>query len=459
VNKGIIYATRKLRPGGLNLQIVMKKVLIKFVLWYFRILAKIQLLKFRPVIVGVGGASGKTSLVRFVSLILAKKYKVLETGGKNSETGIPLSILRLKMKDYTLFEWAKTIFLATFRVIFDWERYKILVAEMGIDGPNEPKNMSYLLKILKPKIGILTNISFEHSVYFETISRNKDKILELTSKQEALLLKAVPKDGLVILNIDDPRIKEIKGIAASKLTVSMSGVSADFFIEKIDATLKSFKVYFSFEAKKYQIKIPSLLPDHYACSFVMAVAVGKILGVGIDESIRILEEKFLLPSGRMSVFQGKKETLIIDSSYNNATIAPILDILDLLKRVSGKRRKVGIIGDMRELGVISKMYHEKLSKKILETTDLVFLVGPLMRKFVVPILLRNNHNFYNFDTFSESRRIINEKIKKRDVILVKSSQNTLFLERAVEMLLKNPKDIKKLARRGKFWDKMRSQTL
>lgn len=437
----------------------MRKIAVSFVLCYLRVLAKIQLFKVKPVVIGMGGASGKTSLSNFISLILSQRYKVLGTYGKNSETGIPLSILGIKVENYTYSEWLKAVILAPFRVLFDWNKYDILVAEMGIDGPSEPKNMSYLLKIVRPKIGVLTNISFEHSVYFETISKNKDKILELISKQESLLLKSLPREGLAVLNIDDLEIKKIRDIKASKITVSATSKASDYFIEKIDVDLRSFKVSFIFEGQKYEIKIRSPLPSHYAYSFVMAVAVCANFGFTIKDSIKILQKIFSLPPGRMTVFKGKKETLIIDSSYNNATLPPIIDILDLLKRISGKRRKVAIVGDMREQGSVSKTLHEKVAEKILETTDLVFLIGPLMQRFVAPILRKNNHNFYSFDTFSESKKTINEKIEKNDIILVKGSQNTLFLERAVEMLLKNPKDKNKLTRRGEFWDKKRRESL
>lgn len=435
----------------------MRKITVSFALWYLRVLAKIQLLKVRPTIVGVGGASGKTSLSNFISLILSQKFKILETKGKNSETGIPLSILGIKLEDYNYFEWTKAFFLAFFKVIFDWEKYDILIAEMGIDGPFEPKNMSYLLKIVKPRIGVLTNISFEHSIYFEEISKDKERILELTAKQEGMLLQSLPQNGFAVVNLDDPFIGKLR-LKCSKITVSSKDKSADFFIEKIETELHKFKVQFLFRNKKYEIKPPTALPKHYALSIVLSIAVCERLGVDVESSINILEKNFSIPPGRMSIFEGKNNTTIIDSSYNNATLQPILDILELLNKVAGKRRKVAVIGDMRELGIISQQYHEKVAKKILETTDLVFLIGTLSRKFIAPILRRNKHKFYSFNTFSESMEAIKKSVEKGDIVLVKSSQNTLFLERVVEMLLKNKSDVQRLARRGKFWDRIRSQT-
>lgn len=436
----------------------MRKVLVQFALFYLRFFAGIQLFKIKPVIIGVGGASGKSSLANFISIIASQKFKIRETKGKNSETGIPLSILNIDIQNYTFFDWLAVFILAPIKIIFDWRKFDILVSEMGIDGPFEPKNMDYLLKIVRPKIGVLTNISYEHSIYFEQVSKNREQILDLTFEQESKLLKALPKDGVAILNIDDLKISRIKGIKASKIKISNKDKVSDFFIEEIDTDFKNFKVSFLFKLRKYRIVVDRPLPYHYAYSLVMAVAACYFLGIEINDAIKVLREKFSLPSGRLSLFKGISDTTIIDSSYNNATLAPILDILDLLKKISGKRRKVAVIGDMRELGVISKSYHEEVAKKLLETTDLVFLIGPMTRKFIAPILSKYRHNFHTFNTFSESKNTINKDIEKGDVILVKSSQNTLFLERVVEMLLKNAEDRKKLARRGKFWDKIRSQT-
>lgn len=427
-------------------------------LGYLRFFAKIQLAKFRPVVVGVGGASGKTSLSNFIRIIASQKFKVLETKGKNSETGIPLTILNLNVSNYTFLEWLKVLIFAPFKVLFDWEKFDILVAEMGIDGPFEPKNMSYLLKIVKPKIGVLTNISYEHSMYFEELTKDKEKILDLTAKQEELLLESLPKEGTAVLNIDDSLIRTITGIKASEKTVSAKERSADFFIEKINVSLRNFNFSFLYNSERFNFSTPQALPDHYAYSLILAIAICQALGFTVKEEIEILEENFSIPAGRLSIFEGKNETTIIDSSYNNATLAPIIDTLELLRKVSGKRRKVVILGDMRELGIVGKNLHEKVAKKILEASDLVFLIGPLSRKFIAPILQRSKHKFYSFNTFSEAKNVIKEKIEKGDIILVKGSQNTLFLERAVEMLLKNPSDRKKLARRGKFWDKIRSQT-
>ncbi len=444
----------------------MRKILVKFVLLYFRVLAKVQLKKINPIIIGVGGASGKTSLSGLIFLILREKYKVRQGMGKNSETGLPLNILGISINNYSVFDWLKAFIVAPFKVIFDWNNYDIYVAEMGIDGPFEPKNMSYLLKILKPQIGMLTNISLEHSQYFDTLVKasnpeeREKEILDLTAREESLLITTLAKGQTAVINADDRETqKYLDKIKANIISISLSNSKADFFARNIETSINSFKVNFYHNRKNYDIKLNTPLPNHYAYSFLLAIAVCSKLGFSEEEAIEILEKNFSLPPGRMSVFEGIKETLIIDSSYNNATLSPLLDILEMLKNIAGKRRKVVILGDMRELGTVSQKQHTIIAKKILETSDLAILIGPEMQKFVAPILKDNNFTFSAFPTFTNAKDEILKVIKSQDLILVKSSQNTLFLERVVEMLLKNVTDKEKLCRRGEFWDKKRQQSL
>lgn len=446
--------------------LIVRKILVKFVLFYLRVLAKIQLKKIDPVIIGIGGASGKTSLSGFIYLILKEKYKVRQGFGKNSETGIPLNILGISMEGYGILSWLKAFIAAPLKVLFDFSRFDVYIAEMGIDGPFEPKNMNYLLKIVRPQIGVLTNISLEHSEYFDPLIKDSDlekrqkKILSLISEQESLLVTSLKKGQTAVINADDAETEKILDkIKANIVSVSLNNSKSSFFVKKIETKINSFRLNFVHKDKEFTVNIGNPLPDHYAYSFLLAIAVATKLGISEKEAINTLEKNFSLPPGRMSIFEGIKETMIIDSSYNNATLNPILDILEMLNKIAGKRRKVAIIGDMREVGTISEIQHEAIAKKILETCDLAILIGPQMEKFVTPIFKKSNFSFYAFPNFSKAKGEILRIIQSGDLVLVKSSQNTLFLERVVEMLLKNPEDKKKLCRRGEFWDKKREQTL
>lgn len=441
----------------------MKKFASQFVLWYLRTAAKIQLKKIHPIIIGVAGSSGKSSLVRLLREVLQDKYSVESGEGKNSETGIPLSILDIHMRQYGVSAWLKALVLAKWRLLTAWQKYDIYIAEMGIDSPVEPKNMSYLLKIVTPDIAMVTNIALEHSVYFDpyihaaTEEEKQKKILAMTAEQEMLLLQKVVSTGTAIINSDDAHISAgQKSIQAKHLTISIENDKADIYASQIKSSLTSFSMDIIWREKKYQLRIPQLLPLYYAYEFLFTLATALSLDISLPEAIQSLEKHFSLPSGRLSVFTGIKNTTLIDSSYNNATLEPIMGILDLLRDIAGTRRKLAIIGDMRELGSQSKASHEALAEKLAKTVDEVICIGPLLKNYAIPVLKRKRIKFQSFVTYTEAQKAILDSVKEKDIILVKSSQNTLFLERAVELLLADKNDTDKLCRRGAFWEKQRA---
>lgn len=440
----------------------MKKYFVNIFLWYIRTLAKIQLDKINPIIIGIGGASGKSSLTQITSSLLSQKYKVKQGKGKNSETGIPLNILDIDIEDYSIGNWIKIALVAPLKLITNNKKYDIFVMEMGIDSPYPPKNMSYLLSFIKPKISVLTNITIEHSVYFEDFSKSddlnlkKNEILEKIASEEKLLLTSIDSSGRVIVNLDDEFIKSAMPLSAKTLTVSSKDTSADFYIEKINIQENSFEVKFKFLKEEYELAIDQPLPKYFAHIFIYAIAIAFSNEINIKDSINFIKNNFILPPGRFSVFKGIKNSTIFDSSYN-ASLEASIGALEILKEIGKDKRKVGILGDMRELGSISRLQHELLAKEIIRNLDFAILVGSQMREFVSPILEKNNFEFKSFETFKEAKGFIENSIKRNDLVLVKGSQNTLFLERAVELLLMDKKDKDLLCRRGKYWDKIRQK--
>ena len=102
--------------------------------------------------------------------------------------------------------------------------------------------------------------------------------------------------------------------------------------------------------------------------------------------------------------------------------------------------------------------HEKLWKDILEniphTANVAFyLVGPLMKQYIAPLLSKK------FVVFSDaSSRLLGTKIledikkhKQETIVYAKWSQNTIFIEEGLKILLKNKSDIQKLPRQAEFW--------
>lgn len=367
------------------------KVFSLAVLNYLRILAKIQLLKNNPTIIGVTGSAGKSSTVAAIETALKQKYSVKSTGTANSESGIPLSILGLKMTDYSPLDWLRVILLTPVQLLFYWPKSDIFIAEMGIDSLTPPKNMGYLLSIAQPKIGVFLNVLPVHTEQMRSI--------DAIATEKGKLISRLPEDGFALVNKNDP---------------------------------------------KTHIKTTAQIVYFDGTALGAANAIAKILSAPAIKS-------FPLPPGRGQTFAGINGSKLIDSSYNASKI-PMLLALETLSKTAGKRH-IAVLGDMRELGALAASEHRAVAKEAYRSADVVLTVGPLTRKYFPksPKLLAQ------FVTSWQAGKFLQNFLKPGDVALFKGSQNTIFLETAVEMCLANRADASKLCRRGKFWDKQREK--
>ena len=111
---------------------------------------------------------------------------------------------------------------------------------------------------------------------------------------------------------------------------------------------------------------------------------------------------------------------------------------------------------MRELGEESKIEHEEVAVKLIGIVDYLYLVGPLTREYVLPVVQLNESLFKEirwFDTSIRAGEFMKENLVKNSIVLAKGSQNTIFLEEAVKQILADKNDRKNLCRQEEFWKK------
>ena len=423
----------------------MKKLLINFYLGILRFLAKLQLAKNKPLIVGITGSAGKSSCVGLVAIVLNEKYKVKSTKKGNSETGIPFEILNIPMTNFSLLEWILTIPRAIWTLLFNWEKYEVLVVEMGIDSDVAPKNMTTLLRIVSPKVGVLLNVNNVHLEYFSTSATS-----QTIADEKAKLLFNLPKDGLAILNHDQREFGGLdEKINSEVKTFSLkSGADINLTDHKISLSGSTFKL--SFKNKQFTINFKNkLIFKEFFGSLATAILIGDFLKIDVDQTIKTLGNKLEILPGRGKIFKGINDSILIDSSYNSS-LEPTSASLKMLPQISeNESRTIAVLGDMRELGEQTKNDHQSLEKTALKNADLIISVGPLTAKYFT------NKKILKFENAYQALEKLKEIIKPNDLILIKGSQNTIFLEIIVEELLKNKSDIKNLCRRSDYWDKQR----
>lgn len=444
------------------------------VLLYLRFFAKLALILNRPYVIGVAGSVGKSSTRNALFAMLKDTAPTLVITG-NSETGVPLGILGLKIQSYALKEWLHVLVKAPSQ-IGNLNKVQYLIVEMGIDDPFPPKNMSYLLSIVKPDMAISLNISATHTLQFEKLLKGKkvkdstDFLLQKIAEEDTkIITKSHCKIG--IYNSDSPHIADcIEKFKKEKKTTQLISFGKEkgnnVIYNGYEVTTKKCKFSFLVETSKGLKEIDIqfskfLLPEASQESLAAVIGAGIALELSLTAIKNTIESNYMPPKSRASVFEGLNESMIIDSSYNSSKQS-VLTFLGLLERLKEKTKRpiAFIMGDMRELGEAAAKEHEEVAHKIIPVVDYLYCLGPLTAQYVAPIVKEAVNNKrrkttpLHVDVFKSPIQLglhVKEEIPKGAIILIKGSQNEIFLEEAVKFLLANPLDAKELCRQDEYW--------
>lgn len=443
----------------------MKSLITQLVLAYLRVLAKLSIAINKPTVIGITGSFGKTSARDAIYAALKDNTKVHVIKKGNSEIGVPLGILGMKVNSIgfdsiysSIKDWSMLLIQAPFRVLY-LNTYQYLIVEMGIDSPLPPKNMEYLLGIVQPQIAIVLNAYPVHAAQFESAVDKPvtiEKITNAIAQEKVKLVTHNPSCEVVIYNKDNESITQF--LDQVSIDSMIYGSADGNHVSYVDHEITLEKTVFTFKiGNRNAVKIRIngyVLPPEYREIFAAAILVGQYLNIDLDKLVASLEKNFSIEAGRCTTLQGIQNTFIIDSTYN-ASPEPVKTMLNLaysLKLLTG-RPLVFVFGDMRELGTSEKKAHEEIADILPKMVDYLYTVGPLTKKYVYKNL-KDSKKMKEIESFMNPHDV-GKKLKKdipaQAIILLKGSQNTIFLEEAIPYILENQEDIHKLTRQEKYW--------
>lgn len=433
----------------MSLKKQVKTFVVPFVLWYLRAIARISLSLTRATVIGVAGSVGKTSTREALYAIL-KDISPTHMVAGNSETGVPLGLVGLFPHDYSPLDWLRMFIVAPSRIFF-LKNVRYIIVEMGIDDPYPPKNMAYLLTIVKPDIGIITEESAAHTMQFEKIlkpdvvpdSERLKLLIEAITREDA---KMIRRCKIGIINGDNQYLtRELPDTLRFGRTGDIRSTGYD-----VDTKKTTFSYRISDTPLTVQFR-GFVFPKDLSYVFAPAILVAHKLNIPLDVIRANLEKNFVPPRGREGLFEGINHSIIIDSSYNASkpSVLTFLELMAKLKRET-KRHTIIILADMHELGNESQIEHEAVVRAIGDIPDTLYLVGPLTKRFIVPKIPQAKW----FPSVIELNRALFH-IPNRSLILFKGSQGDLWLEESIKLLLKNKEDVSRLCRQNAFWQKVK----
>jgi UDP-N-acetylmuramoyl-tripeptide--D-alanyl-D-alanine ligase len=446
----------------------MKSILVVAVLRYLRFCGHLAVKIHRPRVIGIAGSLGKSSTRNAVHAALKDNLSI-KVVAENTQTGVPLGLLGIKPSGYSPLHWLWMLLRAPFGLGY-LRNTPYVIVEMGIDGPDEPLNMKYLLRIVQPTIAVSLNIAPTHTGLYNDALSAEDKQLPDAQRMEKILEMMAHDDtriiresgcSLGIVNADDAHImKQIQHWAQTEKTDEQNiwtfgeGESNQAFMKSVTHSDIGTTFVIQLADKEVTVTIPqTLLPRMYWQNIAVALLVAQACDVPVENAVKGIEAQYTLPKGRASVLSGINNSTIIDSSYN-ASRAAIIPFLELLDDVAQKdnRERIALIGDMRELGDNSASEHALLAPEIQKHADVVYCVGEWTQKILVPELQKlGMKNVQWFTSAEKLGQYLKTHLPANAVVLAKGSQNTIFLEEAIKQILANPEDTKKLCRQEPYW--------
>jgi len=349
-------------------------------------------------IVAVAGSNGKTTTKELIASVLRQKLVTLWNDASfNNDIGVPLTLLRLDRK------------------------HQAAVAEVGTNHPGE---LAPLVRMVRPRYGVITNIGREHLEFFGDLAG--------VAEEEGWLAELLPAGGRLFIGGDSewtPRI--IQRTRASVTRVGL-GDANDWRARNIRVGRQgvAFRVDAPAAAFSGEYRI-QLLGRHQVVNAMFAMAVGMELGLGRAEIERGLTE-CQPPKMRMQLWEANGAR-VLDDAYN-ANADSVLAALQTLQDVPCKGRRVAVLGDMAELGAHSEAAHEEIGRRAAELgIGQLFAVGKMASVIGRAARDAGMNRVLEFADVEAAAPALKNFLRAGDVVLLKASR-AARIERIAEAL-------------------------
>jgi UDP-N-acetylmuramoyl-tripeptide--D-alanyl-D-alanine ligase len=344
-------------------------------------------------VLAITGSAGKTSTRRLLRHVLSATMKVAESPGNfNNHIGLPLTVLRIRGDE------------------------DIAVLEMGTSHPGEIRD---LCGIIRPDYGLITSIGHAHMSGMGSI--------ENVQKAKFELFDAVPSQGTLFINQNDPRIRNYSGKKRHRIIRYGIDCPAHFSAKLLKPnSLGCYSLGIENQTIRLRTPGPGAVRNALA-----AYTVARTLNMDRKLVAKMIEEYQPEPGrGYMEDWQG---ILLIDDSYN-ANPLSMKNALETLKHIRNEGRKILVFADMLEMGDESPRSHAAVAELAMDAgVEALFCYGQESLHTLSRSMQLGMDFAEHFSSKQELGKFLRINAKPGDVILFKASRG-MAIEEVIQIM-------------------------
>jgi UDP-N-acetylmuramoyl-tripeptide--D-alanyl-D-alanine ligase len=342
--------------------------------------------------IGVTGSIGKTTTKEMLKLVLSNSYA--SHGNLNNHYGLPLSLSNIDYSDFGIFE-------------------------LGMSSPGE---ISFLSKILRPDIAIITGIAPAHLEYFTS--------LDGIAAAKAEIIDGLSDSGVLVVNFDSPSLNVILKYSEEKNVVGYSYQgNAKAMVTLIKSeVVESNGILFTNVSARYgsgpsdeiNYTIRGIGKDLVENSLAILTTL-VVANLDLRNIEKLIDFETVNGRGKIHYIESC-DVKLIDESYNSnpTSLSAALYRMNLYSQSTKYKRKVAILGDMLELGPNEVDLHCNVINDIKKyEIDSLILVGGRMRYLYE--IVDEQFKVAHFNNSTDVVTKIGELIESGDLVMVKGS--------------------------------------
>lgn len=333
-------------------------------------------------VVAITGSVGKTTTKEYIAHMLrrAGKHVVATKAHRNSEFPVAQDVLEQLTPDVDTY-----------------------VVEAAAYRAGE---VAAIMNIVQPQFGVLTEITNQHVGLFGSLQALAQAKWEIVSH--------LPKDGVAILNIDNPEIAKRRADATQNVVTYSSKGEADVYVDDITIQKKDITATLHVGSEQKKVTLP-IVGRGELSSALAATAAAHAMGVSFAD---ITANLATLPSlaQTMHVTGGVEGSTVIDDSYSGSE-ASYINAFGHLKVFASSDARIALV-PIIELGDSAPDVHENIGKQLAGLGAKVYIFGEAYKKDIMRGAGDAAANIHWFTNGKEMAQKITHGISNESVVLL-----------------------------------------